>query len=197
MLPIILFELRQKSRSISTYVYFLMFFSLAMLWIAAAGGVFDGAVIDFGGKVHINSPVAISQTVTFLGYFGVVIVAAMMGRAIQQDTEHNIWHFFYSSPISKFQYLGGRYVGAILTLILIFSSISLGAWLGCYLPGLGKNFLGPMIPAAYVAPYLTSLIPNLMIFGALFFTLGALYRRMLPVYVCSVVLLIGYLVAAL
>ena len=195
MLPIILFELRQKSRSISTYVYFLMFFSLAMLWIAAAGGVFDGAVIDFGGKVHINSPVAISQTVTFLGYFGIVIVAAMMGRAIQQDTEHNIWHFFYSSPISKFQYLGGRFFGALLALILIFSSISLGAWLGCYLPGLSKNFLGPMIPAAYIAPYLTSLIPNLVIFGALFFTLGALYRRMLPVYVCSVVLLIGYLVA--
>ncbi|MFZ6672598.1 ABC transporter permease/M1 family aminopeptidase [Undibacterium sp. Xuan67W] len=195
MLSIILFELRQKSRSISTYIYFLMFFSLAMLWIAAAGGVFDGAVIDFGGKVHINSPMAISQTVTFLGYLGVVIVAAMMGRAIQQDTEHNIWHFFYSAPLSKLQYLGGRYMGALLTLILIFSSISLGAWLGCYLPGVGKNFLGTMIPAAYLAPYFTSLIPNLMIFGALFFTLGALYRRMLPVYVSSVVLLIGYLVA--
>ena len=193
MRSIMLFELRQKFRSVSTYVYFLMFFSLAMLWMAAAGGAFSGAVISFGGKTHINAPTSVSQTITFLGYFGVVIVAAMMGRAIQQDTENNIWHFFYTSPINKVQYLGGRFLGAFITLIFIFSSIGLGAWLGCYLPGIEPVRLGPVIPLAYVLPYFFSLIPNIIIFGALFFTMGALLRRMLPVYVASVVLLIGYL----
>src|SRR5450830_1841518 len=112
MLTIMFFELRQKFRSISTYVYFLMFFALAMLWMAAAGGAFAGATISFGGKTHINAPSSVSQTITFLVYLGIVIVAAMMGRAIQQDTEHNIWHFFYTSPINKFQYLAGRFLGA-------------------------------------------------------------------------------------
>jgi len=193
MLTIMFFELRQKFRSISTYVYFLMFFALAMLWMAAAGGAFAGATISFGGKTHINAPSSVSQTITFLGYLGIVIVAAMMGRAIQQDTEHNIWHFFYTSPINKFQYLAGRFLGAFFTLLFIFSSVGLGAWLGCYLPGIEPVHLGPIMPLSYILPYLFSLIPNLLIFGALFFTMGALFRRMLPVYVASVVLLIGYL----
>lgn len=196
MLAILSFELRQKFRSLSTYVYFLMFFSLAVLWMAAAGGAFSGAVIDFGGKVHINAPVAVSQTIAFLGYLGTVIVAAMMGRAIQQDVEHNTWHFFYSAPLSKLQYLGGRFLGALLTLLAIFSSLGLGAWLGCYLPGIEAVRLGQMVPAAYVMPYLYSILPNFLVFGAIFFTLGALFRRMLPVYVASVVLLIGYLIAS-
>ena len=193
MLAIMSFELRQKFRSISTYVYFLMFFSLAMLWMAAAGGVFPGATVSFGGKTYINAPSSVSQTITFLGFFGTVIVAAMMGRAIQQDTESNIWHFFYTSPINKFEYLSGRFLGALLTLIAIFSSVGLGAWLGCYLPGIEAVRVGPNQPLAYILPYLYSLIPNFLIFGALFFTMGALFRRMLPVYVASVVLLIGYL----
>ncbi|MBI3283654.1 MAG: hypothetical protein HYZ65_02205 [Burkholderiales bacterium] len=196
MLAILSFELRQKFRSLSTYVYFLMFFSLAMLWMAAAGGAFSGAVIDFGGKVHINAPVAVSQTIAFLGYLGVVIVAAMMGRAVQQDVEHNIWHFFYSAPLTKLQYLGGRFLGAFLALLAIFSSLGLGAWLGCYLPGIEAVRLGQPIPAAYVMPYLYSIVPNFLVFGAIFFTLGALFRRMLPVYVASVVLLIGYMIAS-
>ena len=68
------FELRQRFKMLSTHVYFLMFFALAMLWIAAAGGVFQGAVISFGDKVFINSPFAVTQTISTLGYLGIVIV---------------------------------------------------------------------------------------------------------------------------
>ncbi|GGC91559.1 ABC transporter permease/M1 family aminopeptidase [Undibacterium terreum] len=195
MFAILQFELRQRFTSISTYVYFLMFFALAMLWMAAAGGAFSGAVVSFGGKVSINAPVSVSQTITFLGYMGIVIVAAMMGRGVQQDAEHNIWHFFYTAPLKKYQYLGGRFLGAYLTLLAIFSSIGLGAWLGCYLPGIEANRLGPIIPGAYFLPYFFSIMPNFLVFGALFFMLGAVFKRMLPVYISSVVLLIGYMIA--
>jgi hypothetical protein len=48
--------------------------------------------------------------------------------------------------------------------------------------------------AAYVIPYLIVILPNIFIFGAVFF-IAALTRRMLPVYISSVVMLIGYMVA--
>ena len=195
MLAILMFELRQKARSLSTYVYFLVFFSLALLWMAAAGGLFAGASIGFGGKVYINAPVAIFQSFTFLGYLGIGTVAALMGQATHQDIEHHTWHFFYSAPISKFQYLAGRFLGALLTSIIIFSSLGLGAWLGCYLPGIEAVRLGAVQPLSYVMPYLYAILPNFIIFGGIFFTLGALTRRMMPVYVSSVILIIGYLVA--
>ncbi|MFZ6871043.1 M1 family aminopeptidase [Undibacterium sp. Di27W] len=196
MLAILLFELRQKSRSLSSYVYFLVFFSLALLWMAIAGGTIPNASIGFGGKVHINSPVAIFQSITILGYLGIATLAALMGQATYRDIEHQTWHFFYSAPITKFQYLAGRFLGALLTSMFIFSGLGLGAWLGCYLPGLEAVRLGPIQVWPYFTPYLYAVLPNFIIFGGIFFSIGALTRRMMPVYVSSVVLIIGYMIAS-
>ncbi|HEU4375203.1 MAG TPA: M1 family aminopeptidase [Telluria sp.] len=194
MLAIALFEARQRLKLVSTWVYFLMFLALAMLWMAAAGGVFKEASISFG-KVYINAPRTIELTVAYLGCLGVIVVAAMMGRSVQQDFEYDMHHFFFSAPIGKHAYVFGRFLGAYLTLAVVFSSIVLGAWLGIYIPGIEPDRVGPVALSMYVRPYLFTLLPNLFIFGALFFVLAALTRRMLPVYVASVVMMIGYIVA--
>ena len=195
MLAIALFEARQRLKLLSTWVYFLMFLGLAMLWMAAAGGVFKEAIVSFGGKVFINAPRSIELTVALLGCLGVIVVAAMMGRSVQQDFEYDMHHFFFSAPIGKHAYVFGRFLGAYLTLAVVFSSIVLGAWLGTFIPGIEPGRVGPAALSMYLRPYLFTLLPNLFIFGALFFVLAALTRRMLPVYVASVVMMIGYIVA--
>jgi ABC-2 type transport system permease protein len=195
MLAIALFEARQRLKLLSTWVYFGMFFSLAMLWMAAAGGVFRGSSVSFGGKVVINAPMAVDLTVAFLGCLGVVVIAAMMGRSVQQDYEYEMHPFFFSAPIRKYQYVFGRFLGAYLTLAVVFTSIPLGALLGTWLPGIEPDRLGTFHAWMYLRPYLTTSLPNLLIFGAIFFVLAALTRRMMPVYVASVVMMIGYIVA--
>jgi hypothetical protein len=195
MLAIAMFEARQRLKLLSTWVYFAMFLALAMLWMAAAGGVFKEAIVSFGGKVFINAPRSIELTVALLGCFGVVVVAAMMGRSVQQDFEYDMHHFFFSAPIGKHAYVFGRFLGAYLTLAVVFSSIVLGAWLGTWIPGIEPDRVGPATVSMYLRPYVFTLLPNLFIFGALFFVLAALTRRMLPVYVASVVMMIGYIVA--
>lgn len=193
---IALFELKTRLSRISTWVYFLVFFLLALLWIAAAGGLFKEANISFGsGKVFINSPFALSQTVSVLGMFGLIIMATVMGRSVQQDFEYRSHHFFFTSPISKFQYLGGRYLGSLMTVLLIFSSIGLGAFLGTLLPGLDAERMGPNRLVAYLWPYVLVLLPNALLIGSLFFVVATLTRKMLPVYIGSVLVLIGYLIA--
>ena len=52
-------------------------------------------------------------------------------------------HFFFSAPIRKPDYVFGRFLGACVTLAIIFSSIVLGAWLGTYIPGIEPDRLGP------------------------------------------------------
>lgn len=195
MLAIALFEARQRLKLLSTWVYFAMFLALAMLWMAAAGGVFKEAYVSFGGKVFINAPRSVALTVAFLGCLGVIVVAAMMGRSVQQDFEYDMHHFFFSAPIGKHAYVFGRFIGAYLTLAIVFSSIVLGAWAGSFIPGIDPDRLGPTSAAIYLRPYVFILLPNLFIFGSIFFVLAALTRRMLPVYVASVVMMIGYIVA--
>jgi len=189
------FEAGQRLRLLSTWIYFGMFLALAMLWMAAAGGVFRDATVTFGGRLLINAPRQIALTASFLGCFGVVVVAAVMGRSVQQDFEYEMQHFFFSAPIRKHDYVLGRFLGAFITLAVILSSIVLGAWLGTLIPGIEPDRLGPTPLATWILPYLFTLLPNTFIFGALFFVLAALSRRMLPVYVASIVMMVGYIVA--
>ena len=196
MLAIALFELRTRLRLVSTYVYFLVFAALAGLWMAAAGGVFQSANIVFGAdKVAINSPYALAQTISVLGLLGVIVVAAFMGRAVQQDFETQSFHFFFTTPIRKAQYLGGRFLGAVLVLMLIFLGIAVGLWIGAHWPGVEPSRVGPWSWAAMFEPYLVILLPNVLFLGALFFVMGALGQRMLPVYIAGVAVLLGNLVA--
>jgi ABC-2 type transport system permease protein len=195
LFAIAVFEARQRLKLLSTWVYFFAFLALAMLWMGAAGGAFRDASISFGGRVLINAPRQIAICAAVLGCLGVVVAAALMGRSVQQDFEHEMHHFFFSAPIPKHAYVFGRFLGALATLAVIFAAILLGHLLGSQLPGVDPARVGPVSSMGYLRPYLFTLLPNLFIFGAIFFMLAALTRRMLPVYVASVVMMIGYTVA--
>jgi ABC-type transport system involved in multi-copper enzyme maturation permease subunit len=192
---IALFEARQRLKLLSTWIYFFSFLALAMLWVAAAGGAFKDITISFGGRVLVNGPRQVALSSSLLGCFGIVVAAAMMGRSVQQDFEYETHHFFFSAPIPKYAYVFGRFLGALATMAVIYVAIVLGNLLGALLPGVDPSRVGPFTALAYVAPYFLTLLPNLFIFGAIFFILAALTRRMLPVYVAGVVMMIGYLVA--
>jgi ABC-type transport system involved in multi-copper enzyme maturation permease subunit len=190
------FELRTKLARISTAVYFLVFGALAALWMAAAGGVFESLKVAFSSdKVYINAPYAIALTVTVLGFLGVVTIAAFMGRAIQQDFEYQSAHFFFTSPISRGAYLAGRFAGAAAILVVIFLGIAVGVLIGAHWPGVNAERVGPWSFDAFLRAYLVMLVPNVFFLGAIFFTLAALTRRMIAVYIAGAVVLVGYIAA--
>lgn len=196
MFAIASFEFRSRLQLLSTWVYFAVFLALAMLWMAAAGGLFKDAAISFGsGKVYVNSPYGLAQTMSFLGLFGTTVMAAIMGRAVQQDFEYRTQSFFFTAPIDKLQYLGGRFIGALGVVCIVFASIVVGAFLATLLPGMDAERLGPNRLAAYLWPLAIVLLPNALLIGGAFFSLAATTRKMLPVYVGSVLVLIGWLLA--
>ncbi|HET8875441.1 MAG TPA: hypothetical protein VFO53_03850, partial [Casimicrobiaceae bacterium] len=190
------FEFRTRVARISTWVYFAIFGALAMLWMAAAGGALRNAAVSFGsGKIWIDSPYALAQMFALLGMASLTVIGAVMGRAVQQDFEYRTEAFFFTAPIRKVDFLAGRFAGAVAVLLVILSSIPIGSALGLLLPGIDADRVGPVRIAAWLLPYATTLLPNVIVLGGFFFCLAALTRRMLPVYVASVVLLIGYLAA--
>ena len=117
---IFLFELQQRLRRISTYVYFVVFFALGCLFALLSGGAFAGASVEFGtgGKVLVNSPYALNSIITYISFFGIVITAAIAGQATYQDIDSNSAVFFYTAPITKLDYLGGRYFAAFALQVL-------------------------------------------------------------------------------
>jgi ABC-2 type transport system permease protein len=124
-----------------------------------------------------------------------VVMAAISGQATYQDVDSHSTDFFFTAPISKFQYLAGRFLGALAIQVLIFSGVGIGAWVATRMPWIDPTRVGPQIIAAYFQPYFTLVLPNLILLTAIFFALAALGKKMLPVYAGSVILLIGYFVA--
>ena len=194
LVNIFLFDFEQRLRRLSTYVYFVVFFALGLLFTLMSGGAFANASVDFGtgGKVLITSPYALNGVITYICFFGIVITAAIAGQATYQDIDSNSAVFFYTAPITKLDYLGGRFLAAFAIQIGIFASVGLGAWIGIISPWLDKTRVGPQMVAAYLQPYLINVLPNLLFLTAIFFALSTLSRKMLPVYVASVLVLIGY-----
>lgn len=192
------FEFRQRLHRISTYVYFVVFCGLGYLFALMSGGGIGEASVDFGtgGKVLVNSPYALAIIIFYMVFFGVVVTGAIAGQATYQDVDSRTTDFFFTAPISKFSYLGGRFLGALTIQILIFTSVGLGAWIATLMPWLDPTRLGPQRLVAYLQPYLILVLPNLILLTAIFFGLAALGKKMLPVYAGSVILLIGYFVAA-
>jgi len=192
------FEFRERLRRVSTYVYFVVFCVLGLLFTLMSGGAFATASVDFGtgGKVLINSPYAVNSIITYICFFGIVITAAIAGQATFQDIDNRTTDFFYTAPITKFDYLGGRFLGAFAVELVIFASVGLGTWVGTLTPWLDKTRVGPQMALAFLQPYVINVLPNLLFLTAIFFTLATLTRKMLPVYVASVLVLIGYFVVA-
>jgi hypothetical protein len=126
---------------------------------------------------------------------GVSVVAAAMGRAIQQDYEYGTWHFFFTAPIRKRDYFLGRFLGAYGMLVLAFLGIAAGMLIGTHWPGVDPTRVGPTSIQSFVRPYLFELLPNMLWLGGVFFVIATLTRQMAPAYVGGVVVLIGYLLA--
>lgn len=196
MFTIALFELRSRLRLVSTWIYFGVYALLSCLWFAAISGAIPNVKIVLGSeKILVNSPYSLAFALTSVGFLGTMTIAALMGQSIQQDFEHGCFHFFFSAPISKRSYFFGRFIGAYLTLIVIFSGMALGILIGAHLPGTDPARVGPFSIEAFLRPYLFGALPNILWLGGLFFVMAALTRQMAPVYITGVVVLIGYLVA--
>ncbi len=196
---ILLFELTYRLKKLSTWIYFGGVFAMAFLAILGAGGVLgSGNVVlgDASGKVYLNSPLTIYLLCGFMAYFGMLVVSAVMAGGIVRDFEHGSHPFFFTKPVTKLAYLGGRFLGSFAVLVMIFSASALGAMAATSLPVFDKALIGPFNLIYYVWPYLVSVVPNLFLMAAVFFGLTILFRKLMPVYVAAVVLFLGYLMAS-
>ncbi|WP_439880349.1 M1 family aminopeptidase [Pontibacter sp. MBLB2868] len=192
---IFLFELKYRLKRPATYIYFGLLFLMAFLAMLGLAGAFGGNIIigdASGGKVYANSPYQINWIVTLLSWFGVLITSAMMGTPIFRDFEHKTHSLYYTTPISKAGYLFGRFFGSFLITLFVFLGVALGAWAATIMPWVEPDKIGPFNLMWYLQPYLTIIIPNLILTGAIFFTLATLTRSALSIYVGGVIFLVLY-----
>jgi hypothetical protein len=190
------FEIKRRLRSVSTWIYFAVFLLMAYLLFIAAAGAFKNVNMGMGGgKVMVNAPHTLASLISAVSYYMLLVVASVSGQAVHQDVLHNMQPLFFTAPIGKRAYLGGRLIGALAVLLIIASGIGVGCLAGSLMPFIDRTLVGPNRAMAYLTPYLILVLPNMLFMGAAFFGMAAWLRSMRPVYVVSVLLLVGYLIA--
>jgi hypothetical protein len=191
------FGLGNQFRSVATYIYIATFFTVALVAMLGTGGALDSN-LDFGeDQVKVNSPFILTTMIEMLAMFGMLIVAGVAGRAACRDFESRADPLFFTAPVGKGTYLGGRFLEATITLAVVFSFIGLGLYVATLAPGMEPLKLGPNRLMSYVQPYLLLVIPNIFILGALFFSFALVVRKMAAIYTTSIVLLTGFLGASM
>src|ERR1700721_2059564 len=105
-----IFELKFRLKSLSTYVYFALWFFLSFLAIAAEDFINTG-----NGKQLLNGPFSTTILYIFFTLFGTIIMAAIFGTSILRDFQRDTLQLIFTKPISKFAYLGGRWAGSLIT----------------------------------------------------------------------------------
>jgi ABC-2 type transport system permease protein len=187
------FELKYRFKSLSTYVYFLVWLAFSFLSVASEN---FGPIGNSNGKVLLNS--AFSNAFNDIGasLFGVIIIAAIFGTSILRDFQRDTYQVLFTQPISKFAYLGGRWAGSFVTTVFAFSAMMLGTFLGTFAPWADHARIGPNHLWAYLQPFLSILVVQIFFIGSLFFLVSALTRKIFVVYLQGVALFMFYVIGA-
>ncbi|HEX8223021.1 MAG TPA: M1 family aminopeptidase [Allosphingosinicella sp.] len=188
-LKIALFELRYQIKNPVFWVAAVMF--LLMTFGAMAS---ENVRIGAGGNTHKNAAVALTQVQAILGLFFMFVTTAFVANVVVRDDDTNFGPIVRSTPITRLQYLGGRFAGAAAAAILAFLFIPLGLWIGSTMPWIDPETLGPNRLGNYAYGFLVFGVPNLLVSGAIFFAAATLTRSMMWTYVAVIFFFLAWLV---
>src|SRR6202020_1294114 len=168
------FELRFRAKSVSSYVYFLLWFAFSFPCIASES---FGPVGSANGKVLLNGPFGNTMDDAYSCLFGLIVIAAIFGTSILRDFQRDTYQMLFTKPISKFAYLGGRWAGSFVTTVLVFSGLVAGAYLGTFAPWAEHARIGPNHLRWYLEPFLSIVLIQIFFTGSLFFAVAELTRK--------------------
>ena len=185
------FEMKFRFKSISTYAYFLVWLAFSFLSVASES---FGPVGSSNGKVLLNGAYSNAFNDVGASLFGVIIIAAIFGTSVLRDFQRDTYQILFTQPISKFAYLGGRWMGSFVTTVFAFSGMMFGTYLGTFAPWADHTRIGPNHLWAYLQPFLSILVVQIFFIGSLFFAVSALTRKIFIVYLQGVALFMFYVI---
>jgi ABC-2 type transport system permease protein len=149
----------------------------------------DGALADaVRDDFWINSPSAVAGATLVGCLLWLLVAPSVAGDAAARDVETRMDPLAYTAPVSRAEYLGGRFLAALVLNALTLLGTTLGSLLAVYVPGIQGAAIGPFRPAAYLTAYGYIALPAAFFATAIQFSLAALSRHTRAAYLGSIVL---------
>ncbi|WP_375561072.1 M1 family aminopeptidase [Bernardetia sp. OM2101] len=181
------FEINYRLNRWDTYLFFVFLFLFSLFGVEF---VFEG--IDLG-LVKKNAPIIIAKSMGAITGLSMLFVSMIMGVPVLRDFQYNITPLIYINPISKKDYLLGRYLGSMAVLIFIFSAVLWGMILSEFMPWSNANEYLPFQFTNYLQPFIWVAFPIVFFGASLFFVTGALTKKLMVVYTQGVFIFVVFL----
>ena len=154
------------------------------------------AVASMPGAAVVNAPFNVANVALVAGMLGTLVTGGLFVEAGQRDLRWRMHPLFYTAPVGKPAYLGGRFAGALLVNALLLLAVPAAMLVGTRMPSVAPENLGPFRAGAYLLAYFVVLLPNLLLNAAVLFGATVLGRRSLHGYLAALGLLAANLALA-
>ncbi|RYU77864.1 ABC transporter permease/M1 family aminopeptidase [Hymenobacter persicinus] len=183
-------EFGYQLRQVTTGLYFVVLLALAFLIVV--GNYLPDAR---DGYFLLNAPIVLAAVTAICSVKWLLIGASVAGEAGTRDVQTRMHLLTYPAPVSKAQYLGGRFLAAFALSALVLLAIPAGLLLAVYGTGVEAELLGPFRGAAYLTTFGFIALPNAFFASALQFSVVTLSRRALGSYLAGAALFaVAYLI---
>lgn len=183
------YEFKHWLKSPSPYIYFASFFSITFLAFAGNAGFFDPPTEGDKLQRVVNSPHEINYMMQYFNKFFLFLLPAIIGATLYKDYKYKVHSILYSFPVKKSDYLLGKFLSAFTIVVLISLSSGLAIFLAENLPGLDPKKLGDFNVGGYLQTYLVFILPNMLIYGAIVFSVVVWFRNIYTGFATVILLL--------
>lgn len=183
----------------------LLFFELtyyrrqAVFWLAALYAIFAGSLILTNSPlvvVHQNSPYAILDAMLKFSAVATIFTTGFLGAsALLRDSENQFEAIVFSTSIDKFIYLIVRFLGLFISVYAIHTVLIITMMIST--TTMDAEFAGPFRIMDYIFGSVVILLPNILLASAVVFATAMLSRKLIPIYVMSVLIFILYILASM
>jgi ABC-2 type transport system permease protein len=158
--------------------------------MAAAAGLFDGITATTTSATYVNSAINITAIISELSVFLYFMLPSIIGASINKDFKYNVHHILYAYPVTKFNYLGAKFLSSFTVVLIIVLFIFLGMFIGSVFPFTNPDLVGEFDIYNYLQPFLYVVLPNLLFFGAMVYAVVTFSRNIFTGFIFVLILIV-------
>ncbi|GAB2536433.1 ABC transporter permease/M1 family aminopeptidase [Rhodanobacter koreensis] len=180
---ILRFELRQQLKAPLFWVIAAVFGALAFTLVSTDAVIIGGS----SGNVLRNAPLVIVKLLSVLTILSMFLVTVFVAGAALRDFDQRTAELFFTTPMSRGAYLGGRFAAGYLASLAVMLACALGIALGGMMPWIDTLRLGPASWHGYAWGFGIMVVPDMLFIAALLFLLASTTRSLLATYIGVIV----------
>jgi ABC-type transport system involved in multi-copper enzyme maturation permease subunit len=179
---LIQFDWHNNTRNWTFYATYIIYLILGFLVSAFANFSFSGA--------YKNSPFTLTYAIGLLSLMTIFSITLQVAQQFLKEYETKFDAILFSTPISKFHFLGSKFITAFIIAISSFEMFIQMSWIP-------KSAIGPFEILNYFWPYFVIVIPNILLCLSILATLAWLTRSKLFIYVGGLSIYLLYIAGSI